>query len=251
MININNNTPVCPIRRKSSFKLNEEMSDEELNDLEYEQALKIDDRNFIQFYWGYLKEEEMIINSFIKPCPLELRCIKITIFFTSIAIEFALNALFYTDSLIATKYKNGGTLDFIISLPKSIYSCLIGFCVGFILNVLSNSKKQLTDIIKEEKERETIRNKSRKVLRTLKKKLIAFFIINSILVLFFWYYVSAFCAVYHDTQISWLTGGITSFGISLLVPFFICLLFSSIRVLALKYQNKTLYSILAFLNYII
>lgn len=66
--------------------------------------------------------------------------------------------------------------------------------------------------------------------------------------IFFWYYVSA---VYHDTQISWLTGGLTSFGISLCVPFLICLLFSSIRVLAIKYQHKMLYSILAFLNYII
>ena len=250
MLNRNINQPISE-RRKSSFKLNEEMSDEELNDLEYEQALLIDDRNFIQFYWGYLKEEEIIINSFIKPCPLELRCIKITIFFTSIAIEFALNALFYTDSLIATKYKNGGTLDFIISLPKSIYSSLIGFNIRFILNFLSNSKKQLTDIIKKEKQSESIRHKARKVLNRLKKKLVAFFIINFIFVLFFWYYVSAFCAVYHDTQISWVTGGVISFGISLLVPFLICLLFSSIRVLALKYQHKTLYSILAFLNYVI
>ena len=69
--------------------------------------------------------------------------------------------------------------------------------------------------------------------------------------IFFWYYVSAFCAVYHDTQISWLTGGLTSFGISLCVPFLICLLFSSIRVLAIKYQHKVLDSILSCLNYII
>lgn len=181
----------------------------------------------------------IILNTFVKTYFLELKSIRIIIFITGVGIDFA---------LIATKYKNGGTLDFIISLPKSIYSCLIGIIIGFLLNLLSNSKKQLTDIIKTEKDKGEFRNKARRILKRLKKKLIFYFLTNFILMIFFWYYVSA---VYHDTQISWLTGGLTSFGISLCVPFLICLLFSSIRVLAIKYQHKMLYSILAFLNYII
>lgn len=193
----------------------------------------------------------IILNTFVKTYFLELKSIRIIIFITGVGIDLKLNALFYTDSLIATKYKNGGTLDFIISLPKSIYSCLIGIIIGFLLNLLSNSKKQLTDIIKTEKDKGEFRNKARRILKRLKKKLIFYFLTNFILMIFFLYYVSAFCAVYHDTQISWLTGGLISFGISLCVPFLICLLFSSIRVLAIKYQHKMLYSILAFLNYII
>ena len=102
-------------RRKSVIDINKEISDEELNELSYEDAIEIDDRNFFKLYWGYLQEEEIIMNTFIKSSFLELKSIRIIVFFTGIAIDFCLNALFYTDDLIAAKYKNGGTLDFIIS----------------------------------------------------------------------------------------------------------------------------------------
>ena len=119
------------------------MTDEEFNDLEFDEACIIDRRNFFQFYWGYLQEEELILNTFIKKSFLELKSIRIIIFITGIAVDFALNALFYTDSLITTKYKNGGALDFIISFPKTLYSYIIGFIVGFLLKSLSNEIKTL------------------------------------------------------------------------------------------------------------
>ena len=127
------------------------MTDEEFNDLEFDEACIIDRRNFFQFYWGYLQEEELILNTFIKKSFLELKSIRIIIFITGIAVDFALNALFYTDSLITTKYKNGGALDFIISFPKTLYSYIIGFIVGFLLKSLSNEKKDLTSLIQNEK----------------------------------------------------------------------------------------------------
>ena len=227
------------------------MTDEEFNDLEFDEACIIDRRNFFQFYWGYLQEEELILNTFIKKSFLELKSIRIIIFITGIAVDFALNALFYTDSLITTKYKNGGALDFIISFPKTLYSYIIGFIVGFLSKSLANEKKDVTSLIQNEKNKVEFNIMARTILRKLQRKLVLYFIINFMIILFFWYYTTAFCAVYSQTQMEWLKDGLTSFGISLGLPFVICLVFATMRSLALKYSIKSMFKILKFLNYII
>lgn len=250
-------TIVVPFRKrsqkrlKSTFNTEKPITDEEINELSYEEAVEMDHRNFCQLYWGYLQEEEVLLNTFIKSYFVELKSIRIILFFTSIAIDFALNALFYTDSLIETKYKNGGTLDFLLSIPKSLYSFAIGFVIGFMLQWLSSSKSNLITLMKHEKNKFEFKRMSQAILRKLRHKLVFYFIINFILMMFFWYYVTAFCAVYHSTQISWLTGGLTSFGISLLIPFLICIIFASMRILSLRYKKRTLYLLVKFLNSII
>ena len=89
------------------------------------------------------------------------------------------------------------------------------------------------------------------LLRTMQTKLTFYFIINFIFLFFFWYYVSAFCGVYKQIQFSWLTGGLISFAISLGVPFVICAVFTSMCLIAFKYKNKTLYTLLGLLNSLI
>ena len=92
---------------------------------------------------------------------------------------------------------------------------------------------------------------ARTILRKLRHKLIIYFIINFMIILFFWYYATAFCAVYSQTQMAWLKDGLTSFGISLGIPFLICLVFATMRTLSLKYSIKCMFKVLKFLNYII
>ena len=138
-----------------------------------------------------------------------------------------------------------------MGLPKTLYSCIIGFIIQFLLNTLSNSKKAFLNLIHNETSKVEITKKAKKVLRTMQLKLTFYFIINFIFLFFFWYYVSAFCGVYKQTQVSWLTGGLISFAISLGVPFVICVVFASMRLIAFKYKNKTLYTLLGLLNSLI
>ena len=116
---------------------------------------------------------------------------------------------------------------------------------------LSNSKKDLTTLIQNEKNKVEFNIMSRTILRKLRHKLIIYFIINFMIILFFWYYATAFCAVYSQTQMAWLKDGLTSFGISLGIPFLICLVFATMRTLSLKYSIKCMFKVLKFLNYII
>ena len=71
----------------------------------------------------------------------------------------------------------------------------------------------------EETTKLRIENEVYKTLKCLKIKIICFIISEAMFMLFFFYYVTAFCDVYKSTQISWLLDCISSYAISLIFNF--------------------------------
>ena len=69
-------------------------------------------------------------------------------------------------------------------------------------------------------------------------KLIAFFIVSFLLIIFYWYFLSCFCAVYNNTQIVLIKDSLISFGVSMLYPFGINLLPGIFRIPSLRSKNK-------------
>ena len=243
-------------------KIKDLMSHSEYINLPYEKALLYDNRSFCLMYWDYLKDQQIILNTFIEETFLELRIIKIFIFVLSIGLEFALNALFYSDSYISEMYYNNGVLDFISSLPKSLYSCIIGFAVGYVLSLLSNSKEKLQNLLREateELEKNNLNTNyildyyalTKQVIQKLKIKLFFFFTIDFIIMIFFLYYASAFCAVYQNSQKSYIIGSITSLVISMITPFAICFCVCTLRMISLSSRCKCLYSTIQIINKVI
>ena len=111
--------------------------------------------------------------------------------------------------------------------------CLIPRAViypGVILELKSETYNNMNKGIK----------KKREIERCLKIKLILFFIISLILMLFFWYFISCFCAVYKNTQIHLIKDTLISFSLSLFYPIFLCLIPGIFRIPALRApkQNK-------------
>ena len=87
-------------------------TDEELQDMNFEEALYNDNRSFIRIYWSFLIEGHVIINNFFSDSYLDLRTVKISFLFFSVMINFFLNAFFYTDEYISETYHNDGVLNF-------------------------------------------------------------------------------------------------------------------------------------------
>ena len=56
--------------------------------------------------------------------------------------------------------------------------------------------------------------------------------------LFFWYFITCFCAVFHNTQLILIKDTFVSFGISLLYPFAINLLPGIFRISAIRSIKK-------------
>ena len=72
----------------------------------------------------------------------------------------------------------------------------------------------------------------------IKCRLALFFSLMILFFLFFWYYISCFCAVFRNTQKELIINTVSSFIESLIIPLFIGLILCGIKCFSLK-KNKT------------
>ena len=229
-------------------RVNYSYTNEDLNKMDFEEALSKDTRSFYRMFVAYLLEEHIIFNTFCTDAYLELRAIKLSFLLFGYEISFFLNALFYTDEYISDTYHNDGVLDFFSSLPKSIYSFIVTLVISNLLKMLSSSKKQLLNIIKEREDKKEYLLAIEKELKKFRNKIIFYFIIVFILGLFFSYYVAAFCAVYQNSQSFWLIGCLESCALDFITPFLICIILSTLRYCGLNKRNKCVYNLAKYLG---
>ena len=100
----------------------------------------------------------------------------------------------------------------------------------------------MTDIhiyeVKNMKKNEQTPENVFEILKKIKIKLIVFFSFTGLLFIFYWYCVSAFCAVYQKTQGFFILNSFFSFLFELIDPFIIYALIILLRKLSLKYHDK-------------
>ena len=84
-------------------------------------------------------------------------------------------------------------------------------------------------------------------LKKLRNKLIVYYILLVILGSIFVYYVSAFCAVYRNTQKYWMISCLETFIIDFLSLIVICIL-AIFRYTSLKKRIKCLFTLSKFIN---
>ena len=242
------NIPENESRRNINKKFNEqnkieklkiimEYKEDEINELSYDLAIEYDKRTYCKYYLSLLKTKHDLIFSFIYKDDYNSRLIKIDLFFVSFTLLYTINALFYSDDTMHKIYEDKGTFDFIYQLPKTIYSSLISIILSTILKFLALSN----DAILEFKKNKSINNlnKDRKDLENkLRIKFILYFIISSLSLIFFWYYISMFGAIYKNTQYHLLKDTLISFVLSLIYPFGIYLIPGVLRIHALSDHEK-------------
>ena len=147
-------------------------------------------------------------------------------------------------------YEDHGKFDILYQLPQIIYSYIISTAFDSLLNLLALSEDDILTFKRIRKN--TNLNKMTKIIKNkLNIKFALYFIISTILLLCFWYYLSIFCAIYRNTQYHLLKDTMVSFGLSLLTPLGLYLLPGIFRIPSLynKGSNRSyLYKLSQFLQ---
>ena len=221
-----------------------EYSNNELNNLEYIEALKYDKRTYFQYYKSLLRTKHILIFAFIPSNDYNSTIIKICLFLFSFALYYTINALFFNDSTIHKIYKDEGIYNFIYQLPQIIYSTIISSAINTIIKFFSLSEKNILKV-KREKENINLIDSKNKLIKILRIKFSLFFKISFAFLILFWYYLASFCAIYINTKIHLLKDTLISFGLSLLYPFGIYLLPGIFRVYSLKNKDRNCFYIIS------
>ena len=122
----------------------------EINSLNYQEALKIDHRNFCQYYNYLLKYNHPISFSFATYNDYNIKIIKKFLFFFSFSLDFTINALFFTDETIHKIYQDRGKFNFLYQIPQTLYSTLIAKIIDILIKNLALSQDTII-ILKQEK----------------------------------------------------------------------------------------------------
>ena len=217
-------------------------------EMTFETAILIDHRPLFQLY------KELIISKHIFFCliwnkGILLKQIKFSVFLVGTATDFFFNAFFYSDEYIEQSFHAEGELEYLVTLPKSIFSFLATAFFTYFLEYLTSSKFLVMLVRSEFKEK--FYSQCNSFINMLQCKIKAYIVISILIMFFFWYYVSAFCAVYQNSQISWLSSTFLSFGLSILTPFItiFCAAFS--RVIGLRKKSKFWYKISSIILFLV
>ena len=134
-------------------------------------------------------------------------------------------------------YIDEGSFNLLYQLPKIIYSSIISSVFNLILKTLALTEINILQF-KKTKTKESINEESGKLIKYLYYKFMLFYIISFVFLLFFWYYLSSFCAVYENTQIHLIKDTLISFGLSMIYPFGINLIPGIFRIPSLKSDKR-------------
>ena len=222
---------------KQSHIIKFNLNDYEMNNLEYNDAIKLDKRAFIEYYISLLKKKHLILFAFIPINDYNLNSIKISLFWLSFSSYYATNGLFFDDKTMHIVYKDEKEYNIIIQISIILYSSLISSTLNILLRVLALSEKNILSIKKEKKIKNFLQ-KSKEVRKSLNIKFIIYFILGHIIVFFFWFFISCFCVIYINTSIILLKDTLISFGISMLYPFGLNLFPAIFRIQALRAKKR-------------
>ena len=233
-----------------------------LNNFCYEDAKKVDKRGILRLFWICLLNKENILHTFFFKTVLEPLALRLCLFVFTYSCDFAFNALFYSNTKISDSYQYTGDNLILYTLINNVTimltSTVLSYLLVLFLNMLISSRYNLEDIFRYE-ERKMRKNKNYMVKKTeivkevneiitkIHKKNMLFLLVEFVLMLFFTYFIVAFCSVYQGTQKSWLYDSLSSFLLSILFECIISFLNAVLYKMSVSYKMETLYNIAMFL----
>ena len=230
----------------------------------FENALLYDIRKLCQLYYICLLSQERFLNTFCLKSPLEIKSLRISLFIFKYSCDFALNSIFYSNEKISDKYHyNGNKLRLFVlvnNITISIFSTIVSVIIIKFLYILTHSKSGINTIfneIKDKSNKNELKYKKDnnniyieriyKVCNILKIKIVCYIVIEFLILLFFFYYVTGFCIVYQKTQIDWIFDSITSILLSILFKLLLSFFIAILYIISLKCKSKLLFKISLFL----
>ena len=217
------------------------------DDMEYDEAIKLDKRSFCIYFLDSIKEKQSLAYTFISSDPINTRMIKFILFSLNINLYFVVNGLFFSEAFISELYHTEETKEkFFSFLPRTIdkifYTTIVAIFIGYLTDFFFLDEKKVKGIFKREKDNKQILRRSITMLiKEIQKRYISFIIMTFVILLFSLYYVLCFNYVYPKTQMEWIKSSIFIIIIMQIISILKCLYETIFRFLSFKCESEKLY----------
>jgi hypothetical protein len=220
----------------------------DLDDLDYDDAIKRDKRKMCEYFSTKSQTRQIIFNTFIYIEPLKPRLIKIMLFILDIDLYFCVNALFFNEEYVSEVFHLKEKDNFFSFVPRSInrffYTTLVGVIVNIIIECFFLEENKLKVILKRGKGNvELIKYKIFKELKSLLNRLFYFVVISFIITSFTLYYIACFNNIYPHMNMEWIKSSIFILIIMQILSVLFQLFVSIVRYLSFCINSEKLYKI--------
>ena len=216
---INNNVKKNLLLKGITNIIFNNFNDYEYNTFSFEEALLNDRRSCCQYYISLLRTKHPILFAFGPIKDYNNRIIKICILFLFFSFCYSVNFVFFDEKMIHKIYEENGRYDYIYYARYISISYGISHLLYIIIKLIFLSERNISEIRKKQ----TLYSanlSAGNAKRCIKIKSAIFFLLGLLFLIFFWYVLSAFGAVFQNTQIYIFENALISFCISLVHPFF-------------------------------
>ena len=210
--------------------------------LPYSLAFSSDVLSYLMTYWNYLKFKQIILFTFFTQSKGILRSTKIVHFNLFIAFCMTFTALFFDDYIIRALYIYKGNASANVHVPNIILSSIFSFIACIIVRCACLNERDISKVLSETHINDR-GEMAKKVRRGSYLKLFILYVISGVLILLFWYYVSAFCAIFKNSQKNYLIDFFVCFIVCNLWPFITCWIPTILIRKALYNSNECLYKL--------
>ena len=219
-----------------------------VEEMDFHDAYKYDKRSFLEIYYDLILSNVITINTFFEKDPLRPMILKLVIYFLYIDLFFIINGFFYSEEYISKVYHLEKEDKFFSFVPRSfrrfIYTFFVGTIIQFLIKCLLIEERRIKRIFIREKDNlNNLKNEISKLMRIMKRRLLAFFIITFIIFIFSFLYVISFNYVYHFTQFEWIKSSIFIIIVIELFIIIICLVCSVLRIVSFRCKSERLYKL--------
>ena len=228
-------------------KFMEEYLSTDIDELDYDDAIIVDKRNFCQYFWEKIKYSQFILDILLINDPIKPRAIKILLFLINLDLYFLINSLFMNEDYISKIYHSDDTsfFSFIKRTDNNLfYISTIGIMLRYLITCFLIEEKKVKKIFIREKENTfNIKKEIYLLINNIKIHYLIFFIIGYIITIFSWYFVSCFNNVYPYTKKEWMISSISIFLLIQIVYLLFSLFETILRFLSFKMKSEKLFKI--------
>ena len=213
------------------------LSEYEIENLSYKDALQIENRNKSNYYFALLQEKNKIISIFLNEQDYNIYNVKLSLFIFNFNLSMTINALFFNDEAIYEINQDNGSYNLSTQISGVLYSAIISAFINSQVESLAFSHKNIIKL-RYNKDIISVIDKTENLIKKLKIKYILYFGMTIFFNAIFFYYITAFCAIYSIIQTHMISDSIMSFLLTMSYSIVLSLISTIIRVSSLKKENK-------------
>ena len=220
----------------------------EIDDMDFEDAIRRDKRKFCEYFCDKLKINQILLSTFYAIDPLKPRAIKLLLFILNIELYLFINTLFFNEEYISELFhstKEETFINFIIrSYNRFFYTTLVGVIINYILECFFVDEKKIKGVFKREKN--NMMFLKYEIISIIKKIILrnTFFIIFSFLMsIFSLYYILCFNSIYPHMKNEWIKSNIIIIVVIQFWYFIECLLETIFRFISFRFKNERFYKV--------